>query len=106
MTAEKSPLIAVGNTMRVAVCHGVAPAPSEAARRCVFSDRINDGNDREAHHEAHYKRVALDVRPEQPAARIDVQHREDSRQQRRERQGCQRAGDKPAQIEPCHPAPR
>ncbi len=34
MRAEKSPLIAVGTTIRTAVCHGVAPAPREAERRC------------------------------------------------------------------------
>ena len=32
MTAEKRPLIAVGTTTRMAVCHVVAPAPSEPAR--------------------------------------------------------------------------
>ena len=33
ITAENSPLIAVGTTTRTAVCQGVAPAPSEAERR-------------------------------------------------------------------------
>jgi hypothetical protein len=32
--ALKRPLIAVGMMIRTAVCHGVAPAPSEAPRRC------------------------------------------------------------------------
>ena len=59
MTAENNPLMAVGMTMRSAVCHGVAPAPSEAdaqvlghRRQRVIRDRVDDRDDREAHHEA------------------------------------------------------
>ena len=77
MMAENSPLIAVGSTMRMAVCQGVAPAPSEAARRWirhggerVLRDGVDDGNDGEAHHEAHHQRVALHVGADQ-ARRAD-----------------------------------
>ncbi len=34
MQAENRPLMAVGITIRTAVCQGVAPAPSDAPRRC------------------------------------------------------------------------
>ena len=68
MIAENRPLIAVGITMRNAVCQGVAPAPSEPARRWsgtrgerVLGDRVDDRDDREAHHEADDQRVALHV---------------------------------------------
>ena len=34
ITAENRPLMAVGMMMRMAVCQGVAPQPSDAERRC------------------------------------------------------------------------
>ena len=34
ITAENSPLMAVGTITRIAVCHGVAPAARDAERRC------------------------------------------------------------------------
>ena len=54
--------------MRTAVCQGVAPAPSEASAQVlghagerVLGDRVDDRDDREAHHEADDQRVALHV---------------------------------------------
>jgi GTP cyclohydrolase III len=77
MIAEKIPLAAVGRTIRTAVCHGVAPAPRDASRRCsgtlerVLRERVDDRHDGEAHHEADDRRVLLHVGVEEAAARVE-----------------------------------
>ena len=79
MTAEKSPLMAVGITIRVAVCQRRRAAAERRrpqvvrdARERVLGDRVDDRDDREAHHEADDQRVALDVGAEQGAARVEA----------------------------------
>ena len=85
MTAEKMPERAVGRTIargrlpsRRAAPERGGPQVHGDARERVLGERVDDRDDREPHHEPDDHRVALDVRAEQAAARVEaggVEHR-------------------------------